>query len=676
MLIPHATLSRRERQIMDVLYRKESATAAEVMENMPDPPSYSTVRALLRILDQKGQVKHEENAGKYVFMPTVRRDKAKLSALRHLVQTFFDGSTEDAGGRIAGFAVFKAVGIRVGPSTEADRQGPQRRQEMSFALDIIVKTAVILAAPVVICILLRRASASSRHALWALAIVSVLLLPFAAAIVPQLQLPVLPVPGANAARMPATIAISAVAVQAAQHASRVPLVTTLVVLWALGAAAVIGRLLAGAVGIRRLSKFAHRSEDGTWDEITAQTAAQYELHKPLRLLFSDAEVLPVTWGVLRHTVLLPSSAERWSFERRRLVLAHEMAHVQRNDGILHLLSQLACGIHWFNPLIWHAARRERIERERACDDQVLSHVGAPMDYAEHLVQIVRGLQARRALSAAALGMAQPSQLEARLVSILDSHARREPVSKSGVVLLCTAVGLMTLLIAGIRVTGSVPLPPILAVATKPVAAPEAETKAVSAPPQRTRMGNEGAVTSSAIIPPRVLETSGTLYAAVEGTVTLEASVGVQGNVHVLRVVKTPNSDLDTAAIAAVESWKFAPALKDGVPVAAISQVDVDFRLPGEAIRIGPDVTPPTVMSRVEPKYTDEAKEARAQGTVVLQVVIRKDGSVDVLRVVRSIGYGLDQSSIDAFKQWVFRPGMKNGNPVDVALNVEINFNLK
>ena len=81
---------------MDVLYRQGSATAAEVLESMPSPPSYSAVRALLRILEQKGHVKHEESEGKYVFMPTIARDKAKRSAVRHLLQTFFDGSAEDA----------------------------------------------------------------------------------------------------------------------------------------------------------------------------------------------------------------------------------------------------------------------------------------------------------------------------------------------------------------------------------------------------------------------------------------------------------------------------------------------------------------------------------------------------------------------------------------------------
>jgi predicted transcriptional regulator len=96
MTLSHLHLSRRERQIMDVLYRKGSASAAEVLDNMPDPPSYSAVRALLRILEQKGHVRHEESEGKYVFMPTVSRERAKRSAIRHVVQTFFNGSPHDA----------------------------------------------------------------------------------------------------------------------------------------------------------------------------------------------------------------------------------------------------------------------------------------------------------------------------------------------------------------------------------------------------------------------------------------------------------------------------------------------------------------------------------------------------------------------------------------------------
>jgi predicted transcriptional regulator len=87
-------LSNRERQIMDILYRRGRATAAEVQEELPDPPSYSAVRATLRILEEKGQVRHESEGPRYVFRPAVAREKAKRTAVRHLVQTFFDGSTE------------------------------------------------------------------------------------------------------------------------------------------------------------------------------------------------------------------------------------------------------------------------------------------------------------------------------------------------------------------------------------------------------------------------------------------------------------------------------------------------------------------------------------------------------------------------------------------------------
>ncbi len=89
-------LSRRERQIMDVVYRLGQVTAAEVLAELPDPPGYSAVRAMLRLLEEKGHVRHEQDGPRYVYLPTVNRDKARRSALRHLVRTFFDGSTEDA----------------------------------------------------------------------------------------------------------------------------------------------------------------------------------------------------------------------------------------------------------------------------------------------------------------------------------------------------------------------------------------------------------------------------------------------------------------------------------------------------------------------------------------------------------------------------------------------------
>ena len=93
---PHAQLSRRERQIMDILYQRGRATAGEVHRSLPDRPSYSAVRAKLKVLEEKGHVRHEEEALRYVYVPTVAREKAKRSALKHMLETFFDGSAEQA----------------------------------------------------------------------------------------------------------------------------------------------------------------------------------------------------------------------------------------------------------------------------------------------------------------------------------------------------------------------------------------------------------------------------------------------------------------------------------------------------------------------------------------------------------------------------------------------------
>lgn len=92
----HLNLSRRERQIMDAVYKLGQATAAEVLDNIPDPPGYSAVRTLLRLLEEKGYLRHDQDGPRYLYLPTLSRDKARQSALKQLMQTFFDDSTEAA----------------------------------------------------------------------------------------------------------------------------------------------------------------------------------------------------------------------------------------------------------------------------------------------------------------------------------------------------------------------------------------------------------------------------------------------------------------------------------------------------------------------------------------------------------------------------------------------------
>ena len=135
--------------------------------------------------------------------------------------------------------------------------------------------------------------------------------------------------------------------------------------------------------------------------------------------------MPVTWGLLRPRVLLPACATQWSEERKRLVLAHELAHVHRADWFVHLAAKLACAVYWFNPLFWMAYNRLCRESEQACDDAVLKLGVDRRDYATHLLEIARALSVDRGLGTA-LAMARPSNIERRFRALLD--ARLEPPS--------------------------------------------------------------------------------------------------------------------------------------------------------------------------------------------------------------------------------------------------------
>lgn len=571
---------------------------------------------------------------------------------------------------------------------------------MNFAVNMITRTSVILLCAALLSMFLRRASASTRHAVWVIALTSVFLLPLAAILIPQLELPVLPQASTSITFLPAGDPTPAAAVEQGTKPAAAGLLQDArrllqpELVWLLGVFVVILRLAIGTNAVRRMARASVPDEQGEWRQRITALSGALLIEKPVRVLFSDAQVSPMTWGALAHTILLPSSSKQWPEERRHLVLAHELAHVKRSDGIIQLFIQLVCALHWFNPLIWYSAYRVRIERERACDDQVLNLGTVAEDYADHLLQVVRSLGARHGLSFAAVSVAQPSQLETRLVSILDPRVHRRAISRPGLALLCILTTLITLSVSAVGVTAQVQTPPIPLVGTRfkltvevppsphPVAKP-------AAPRQRTRIGDAGTIPTNGVVPPRVVPSKAPIYtpeaiaAGIEGIVTLEASVTTDAKVKILRVIKGLGYGLDQRAIGAVLDWEFLPATRDGIPVETVTQIDVDFKLPPEpqlngltAVRFGPGLTPPIVINRVEPQYSDEARAAHYQGTVVLEVVVRTDGTCEVVRVVRELGFKLDESAVEAIRQWRFKPAMRNGEPVDVRLNVEVNFNLK
>ncbi|HEV2131392.1 MAG TPA: M56 family metallopeptidase [Longimicrobiaceae bacterium] len=351
---------------------------------------------------------------------------------------------------------------------------------------------------------MRRSSAAARHLVWSAALGGVALLPLLTAVVPVLSVPVLPALGRGTELPPMEQAVGGSALAASEaRAVEQPAVTAepgamlsasvpkreeasgtrgrggwdwIAGLWALGAALILLRMIAGVLHIRQLRRQSSVLTDRQWLNLAHELGRRLGLARSVTLLRGGRGMVPMTWGVRQPMIWLPAAAEAWSSERRAVVLAHELAHVRRFDALTQWVAHLAVALCWFNPLVWKAARRLREERERACDDMVLALGTQPSTYAEHLLNIARS-SSGAAGPVAAMAMARRSQLEGRLLAILDGELRRSGVSRRAV---AGVVGLATLLLLPVACLRAAPASAAGVrgeVAAVPPSAPEAQQQA-------------------------------------------------------------------------------------------------------------------------------------------------------------------------------------------------------
>ncbi len=349
-------------------------------------------------------------------------------------------------------------------------------------LDSAAKGAVLLLLALGVVVLLRRDSAATRHLVWCLALASVLLVPLLSAWLPEWRVlpawlppgpapvtvasvaqpttagaaldnpvsvtelaprnialdarsPLPPVPAGMLERGPSTIAREAPSVQEA----RGNWLNALPALWVFGCGLLVLRLAAARWLLANRERQATALSSATpigapenvGDPLVAAFVAAYaqlRLRRGVTLYLHPEQAIPLVWGVLRYRLLLPESARQWSREQLRSVMLHELAHLKRGDTLAQWLAQLACAMHWFNPLVWWAAWRMHVERERACDDLVLSSGVRPSAYAEHLLHVASRLSPPRWTQAGGLAMARQSSLEGRLLAVLSANCNRRRVS--------------------------------------------------------------------------------------------------------------------------------------------------------------------------------------------------------------------------------------------------------
>ena len=194
--------------------------------------------------------------------------------------------------------------------------------------------------------------------------------------------------------------------------------------WAIGVLIILTRLFIAHIGALMLVKRGELVHDDDWHLLAESIQEKLGITQMVRLRYSSWTTVPMSVGVFKAYVVLPITADSWDEEQRRTVLVHELAHIKRKDCLLHLLTQITGALYWLNPLVWVAAWQLRIERERACDDIVLNYGINPSSYAETLLQTARSMKRAEWSTIAAVSMARHSQLEGRLLSILDPMRRR------------------------------------------------------------------------------------------------------------------------------------------------------------------------------------------------------------------------------------------------------------
>jgi beta-lactamase regulating signal transducer with metallopeptidase domain len=344
----------------------------------------------------------------------------------------------------------------------------------------MIKSAIVLAVAACVASLMKRQSAAVRHAVWTAGLAGAMAIPLCTLTLPSWEISLVEPATAFLQR---SLAFPGNTRQAA------------ITIWIAGAAAGMLLLLYSAGRLAWVAIGAHPVEDARWAAIAEEVRNRLGIRRPVRLVQNRSVPFLGTWGILVPRVLLPRDAEAWPDHRVRMVLAHELAHIQRHDWVVQVLADAARAIYWFNPIFWLASSRLRRESEYACDDAVLRLGSTGTRYAEELLAMTRALRTEQRLRSPILAMAQPSHLEQRLVALLNPSLNRLAATPWAVVVVAAFAIALTLPLAAVRpeeVRGTLtpaqppaplptPTPTPAAAIEPPVAPPKVAKKSVPKP---------------------------------------------------------------------------------------------------------------------------------------------------------------------------------------------------
>jgi beta-lactamase regulating signal transducer with metallopeptidase domain len=353
---------------------------------------------------------------------------------------------------------------------------------MEIFFEFFLKSSLILGLTLCAYFLAKKKSATFRHFLLSLSMLILLLLPALMAFAPTWRSNIIPwlstdskensvTQVSEAAPKPVVPAeagnISPTISLAGEVNDRSPLLMFLqdlypyfvIALWPLGLFFLLSKLAFGLYGTFRITNRSITINGYPWKQLFLLFFKKTPLKRKIRLLKNDRIIIPMTWGVRKPVIMLPSESKDWSIAHCSTVLFHELSHIKRGDFLVRLLSMVSCSLYWFNPLIWIVFRQLKKEQEKACDEMVLKAGIKPSTYASCLLYMKKSIEKARGhfIPATAIGMAGKSEFKERLTTILKKQLiPKEEKMKSKITLLVLSIFAVALI--GTAKPGKAPLP--------------------------------------------------------------------------------------------------------------------------------------------------------------------------------------------------------------------------
>jgi beta-lactamase regulating signal transducer with metallopeptidase domain len=317
---------------------------------------------------------------------------------------------------------------------------------LTFFVDLAIKSTFVCLIAGIAALVLRRSSAFVRGSVWVSVVISLLLLPTLSFVSPTWNVPIIPdlaslgdgayVPDSEKLEPETSVAPQAagtVEVRPTDENSSVlpagiPWFAWAILAWLVGAILFLFWSLILHAGVRSVVRRAVPA-DHRWTSLLDSVAEELDLSRSVRMLESSGLKAAVTVGIFDPVIVFPTDCEDWSTSRRRLVLSHELAHVKRWDTLIEKFVLLTTMVYWFNPLVWHAVRRLRIERETDCDNAVLRTGAKPSEYAELLMNVAADLSKSATPAWQLSTISQGSNVKDRLMDILNQRINRNRGSR-------------------------------------------------------------------------------------------------------------------------------------------------------------------------------------------------------------------------------------------------------